>query len=84
MVVVVVVVVRVVVVVVVVCVRVWRWRAGGGWRGHWVSNLVRDLTETRLGLSQVTVHLPAGETVTLLHPPLPVAGASMWMERGGQ
>ena len=25
-----------------------------------------------------------GETVMLLHPPLPLVGASIWMERGRQ
>ena len=28
--------------------------------------------------------LAVGETVILLHPPLPLAGASIWMERGCQ
>ena len=32
----------------------------------------------------VRSHLAVGETVTLLHPPLPLAGVSIRMERGCQ
>ena len=38
-------------------------------------------TETRL---KERVDLAVGETVILLHPPLPLEGVSMWMEKGCQ
>ena len=35
-------------------------------------------------LALTTLELPVGETVLLLHPPLPLVGGSKWTERGCQ
>ena len=54
-------------------------REGRGAEGHG-----EDTRQKHTGSGRRGREVAVGETVTLLHPPLPLVGVSMWIERGHQ